>query len=295
MLRFALFLREKGEKLIFFLNDHVPSENILNEYGFAYETVIFGNDMNWEQRLIQAHDIYVWVNDRLNTTIEHAQHIKAEQVPLITMDDRGEGAALSDLNVAGLIFDELDSLKGTKILTGSKYLILDSEINRLRRLRRELKRIVVSMGGSDTYGVSIDVVNMLKATSLAVTVIVGPGFEHMEKLKQVMPENFTLRVNVPSLIETFAEFDLAFTAGGVTPFEACASGLPCVIIATESFEIPVGEYIEKTGCGIFAGHYDRMKHVALDENIGIEKMSQQCMVRIDTKGAERVYGEILKI
>ncbi len=135
---------------------------------------------------------------------------------------------------------------------------------------------------------------ILKGSHIPVTVIVGPGFEHLENLQQVIPDHFVLRVNVPSLAETFSEFDLAFTAGGVTPFEACASGLPCVVIATEMFEVPIGEYLEKMGAALYAGYYKTIKKI--DINIlNIQTMSKQAMLCVDTKGANRVYEAVMTL
>ncbi len=293
MLHFASFLREQNEDVIFFMNAHQPAMTILNENGFDFEAVALDDlQSDWERQLIQKHGIDVWVNDRLDTDARHARRIKDTAVRLVTFDDRGEGAAMADLHVAALIFDEVRELKGRKVLSGVQYLILDKGIDDYRRQRLALNKIVISMGGSDTYGVTVQVVEMLKGSKIPVTVIVGPGFEHLERLQQVMPDHFDLRVNVPSLAEAFAEFDLAFTAGGVTPFEACASGLPCVVVATERFEIPVGKNLEKLGVALYVGYYKDMKEIDVDSSINVQAMSERAMLCVDTKGAERVYEEI---
>jgi len=88
---------------------------------------------------------------------------------------------------------------------------------------------------------------------------------------------------------------LAFTAGGVTPFEACASGLPCVVIATEKFEVPVGKYLEKVGGAIYAGYYKKLKKIIVDSSINVQSMSERAMLSVDTKGVNRVYKEIMAL
>ncbi len=294
MLHFASFLREQNEDVIFFMNAHQPAMTILNENGFDFEAVALDDlQSDWERQLIQKHGVDVWVNDRLDTDVMHARRVKDAKVKLVTFDDRGEGAAMADLHVAALIFDEVRELKGRKVLSGVQYLILDKGIDDYRRQRLALNKIVISMGGSDTYGVTVQVVEMLKGSKIPVTVIVGPGFEHLERLQQVMPDHFDLRVNVPSLAEAFVEFDLAFTAGGVTPFEACASGLPCIVVATEKFEMPIGRYLEETGATIYAGYYKEMKKINVDSCVNIQTMSECAMLCVDTKGVDRVYKEIM--
>lgn len=296
MLRFALFLRENNEQVIFFMNSHQPAMTTLSKNGFDYENVFFRDlESNWEQQLIHKHGIDVWVNDRLDTDAMHARHVKDAKVKLLTFDDRGDGAAMADLHVAALVFDKIRKLRGRKVLSGVQYLILDKGIDDYRRQRRSLNKIVVTMGGSDTYGVTIQIVEMLKDSEIPVTVIVGPGFEHMERLQQVMSDHFDLWVNVPSLVKAFAEFDLAITSGGVTPFEACASGLPCIVVATEEFEIPVGKNLERLGAALYAGHYKKMKKISIDPSTNVQAMSERAMLCVDTKGVDRVYKEMMVI
>jgi len=296
MLRFSQFLRDKNESVIFFVNAHQPAMTILNENGCDYEGVNLSDmQSNWEGQLIQKYDIDVWVNDRLDTSAMHARNVKDARVKLVTFDDRGDGAAMADLHVAALVFDEIHALRGRKVVTGVQYLILDKGIDDHRRRRSALNKIVVSMGGSDTYGVTVQVVEMLKDSEIPVTIIVGPGFEHMERLQQVMPDHFDLRVNVPSLAEAFSEFDLAITSGGITPFEACAAGLPCVVVATENFEIPVGKHLGKMGAALYAGYYKKMQKISVGVFTNVQAMSERAMLCVDTKGAGRVYKELMAL
>src|SRR5947208_31595 len=119
--------------------------------------------------------------------------------------------------------------------------------------RTALNSLVVSMGGSDTYGVTVDVARALKQRGTGATVILGPGFAHDEALAAVKHEGLVLKRNVPSLAEEFFHHDLAITAGGLTPCEANAAGLPCIIIATESWEARTGQELEQLGGSRFAG------------------------------------------
>ena len=41
------------------------------------------------------------------------------------------------------------------------------------------------------------------------------------------------------MAEEMSRHDLAVTGGGMTPFEANAAGLPCIVVANETFEIQV--------------------------------------------------------
>jgi spore coat polysaccharide biosynthesis predicted glycosyltransferase SpsG len=77
------------------------------------------------------------------------------------------------------------------------------------------------MGGSDTYGVTIQVIKLLKKFGKKATILLGPAFSHWPELKKELNSNFTIKRTVPSLIAEFKKYDLAITGGGVTPFLAC--------------------------------------------------------------------------
>ena len=291
-LNLAEGLRERGLPLLFLLNAHAPALQLLAERRFTHEIVPLDESGGWERALIDRHGIRLWINDRLNTDALHASQVKAGGVPLVTFDDRGTGAALADLNVAALIFDNVADLKGGWVLQGPDYLILNPEIARFQRLRKSAGSLLVTLGGSDTYGVTAAVVRHLAALGKGATVIVGPAFVHREALEQELTPAFQLKCGVPSLIAEFSAHDLAITGGGVTPFEAAASGLPCIVIANEYFEVPVGEALAALGVAVFAGHHEALDGRMFDADLPIEAMSRAGLERVGLQGRQRVLDAI---
>ena len=156
-------LAKAGLPYTFYLNDHAPSRQILAERGVPHRIVNLEDFTgDWEASLIRQDGITLWVNDRLDTDVRHAEKIKAAGIPLVTFDDRGTGAALADLHIAALAFDEQEQLAGARLLRGADYLILNPQISDYMRLRKQLSSILVTLGGSDTYGVTVKVVQLLK-------------------------------------------------------------------------------------------------------------------------------------
>jgi spore coat polysaccharide biosynthesis predicted glycosyltransferase SpsG len=289
-------LANAGLPYTLYLNDHAPSRQILVERGLPHRVVNLEDFTgNWEASLIRQDGITLWLNDRLDTDIRHAEKIKAADIPLVTFDDRGTGAALADLHIAALAFDEQEQLAGARVLRGVDYLILNPQIGDYTRLRKQLSSILVTLGGSDTYGVTVRVVQILKEMNLTATIVIGPAFMHMNKLDEVLTEGFTLKRGVPSMIEEFYRHDLAITGGGITPFEANASGLPCVVIANELFEIPVGKELQRLGGSIFAGHHGSLTSPLFGTDLPLEAMSRAGMHNIDLQGTQRVIGALLEL
>ncbi|MBU4230857.1 MAG: glycosyl transferase [Proteobacteria bacterium] len=289
-------LAKAGLAYTFYLNDHGPSRQILVERGTPHQIVNLEDFTgNWEASLIQQNGITLWVNDRLDTDIRHAEKIKATGIPLVTFDDRGTGAALADVHIAALAFDAQEQLAGLKLLRGSDYLILNPQISACTRLRKQLASILVTLGGSDTYGVTVKVVQLLKEMNLTATIVVGPAFTHMAMLDEVLTESFTLKRGVPSMIEEFHCHDLAITGGGITPFEANASGLPCVVIANELFEIPVGKTLQDKGGSVFAGHHEALRSPLFTVDMPLEQMSCAGMRNIGLQGTQHVISALLEL
>lgn len=282
-------LAKAGVPCIFYLNDHAPSRQILAERGMPHRIANLDDFTgNWEAALIRQDGITLWINDRLDTDVRHAEKIKAAGTPLATFDDRGTGAALADLHVAALAFDAQEQLAGAKVLRGADFLILNPQIGEFSRLRKQISSILVTLGGSDTYGVTVKVVQMLKEMGLTATIVVGPAFMHLDKLDEVLAEGFILKRGVPSMIEEFYRHDLAITGGGITPFEANASGLPCMVIANELFEIPVGKELQRLGGSVFSGHHEFLLSPMFNADLPLEQMSRAGMRNIGLQGTQRV-------
>ncbi|MGO7184971.1 PseG/SpsG family protein [Rhizobium brockwellii] len=292
-LTLATELRSRGHSVLFLANDHPNSLRIIRERGFDVALYDLASVTGWENGFIEPDaSSSVWINDRLNTQRSHSEAIKRLGAKLVTFDDRGDGAELADINVCALLFEKTEGLKGKDVRLGVEYMILNPEIAAFRRLRQSLASILVTLGGADTYGVTVRVAKWLSSKPFPVTIVTGPSFQHMAELEEVVataaPDRFKLLNQVPSLAAEMHGHDLAITGGGITPFEACAAGLPCVVIANEPFEIPVGRALEDLGAAFFAGHHSAFDLGILETPIPIRAMSETAMTKVDLGGVGRV-------
>lgn len=292
-LNFVEYLDGLNERYIVIMNDDPMSTSVLKQRGVTYVTVVLSDTQSdWETTIIKQYGITTWINDRLNTDKKHAAHVKKHRVKLVTFDDRGTGATLTDLHIAPLVFSGKGLLQGKRVLTGINYLVLSKGIDGCRHVRKHLDSILVTLGGSDTYGVTLQVVALLKRLNKRATVVVGQSFQHHTELEQIIDERFTVKRGVPSLIQEFMHHDLAITGGGVTPFEANASGLPCIIIANELHEIEIGQYLAGLGSSIFAGYYRALDERVFSMGLNLITMSRSGIEKIRTDGVENVFREV---
>ena len=297
MLNFAEYLKIQNEDFVFLVNDNKKTNEILSDKNINFEVVnLYDFYTNWENGLIKKYNIKYWINDRLETDINHAQKILKNSCKLITFDDLGSASRVCDINICGLFFKK-EKIEAKKVLKGVEYLILNNEIDIFKKERTDIKKILVTLGGSDTYGVTVKVLKLLKKYNLKATIHIGPSFEHIDELKQELTENFELISFIPSLIEEFYKYDLAITGGGVTPFEANASGLPCLIIANELFEIPNGEFLDSMNASKFLGYHKNINEDILKNifELNIKEMSKQGLLNFKIKAVDIIYKEIKKL
>lgn len=289
------YLRKEKEDTVILINQNEQAIKVLKERQIPYETVNFDDIYSeWESRLIEKYGITVWLNDKYQTRRELYLHVKHNSdVVLAAIDEEGGCDDLLDIHFAGMVFQQDFAAKGKYVFQGIDYIVLNAEIAKYRRLRKEARRLVVSMGGSDTYGVTIKVLQILKKRKLRADIVVGPSFEHMDGLMRNMADGYQVYRNVPSLAEKFSEYDAAITGGGVTCIEAAAAGLPCVIVANEPFEADTAKFMENLGTAVFAGH-----HTQIDENkfdvakLDIESMSRAGLRGIALDGARNIYRKL---
>ena len=293
-LNFIKCLEKHREKYVVILNDDDKAKTILKQKGITFETADI-NDYagDWETRLIRKYNLHAWINDRLDTERKHAENVKKNKISHITFDDCGTGSELADINFGLMPCNYNNNLKGKIIKRGIDYFIVNEQVDKYKRKRRKMEKIVVTLGGSDTYGVTLKVAQAVRKLKLDITIIIGPSFQHQKELSSIAGNTIVVKNTVPSLIEEFYNYDLAITGGGITPFEANASGLPCVIIANEPHEVLNGKFLEQSGSSIFIGYYTDADFSSIPfDKIDIQQMSAAGLNTINTKGAENIYNTI---
>ena len=282
------YLKQAGEESLIIINQDKASLQILDKRKIPYVVADYSDVAgNWEKTVIEKYHIEVWLLDKFQTGCELAEHVKNENIILAAIDDCGDGAQFVDLHFCSMLFH---NLRGKHIYTGKDYLILNREIKKFRRKRSKLEKVLITLGGSDTYGVTIEAIRILKKSGWRADVAIGPNFRHREPLFQEMSRGCMVYQSAPSLIELFYQYDLAVTGGGVTCFEANASGLPCIIIANELHEIDTAKYIETFGGALFAGYYQNINESMFDiDKLQAEKMSAAALREFHLDGMANIY------
>lgn len=295
-LLYADYLNTIGRSYIILINNDEHAVEIYKKRGIPYRIVDYCDNSDWETEIIKEFGADVWLQDKFETSMQMAQNITRNKVLFCAIDEFGPGAELCDIHFAGMIYLTGHKVDGKRVYCGTKYVVLNPEIEKYRRIRTSVSRVVISLGGSDPYGMTVEIVKQISKTELNVSVIIGPDFDYYSQLVSANVNGYPILKNVPSLIEEFFKYDFAITGGGITCCEANSCGLPCIIIANAVHEIRTGYYMQKMGGAIYGGSFQEWNKEILKNitDIDIMKMSRAGMGNFDAKAINRIFTIIDK-
>lgn len=161
--------------------------------------------------------------------------------------DRPHRAALlldQNLGRAGSDYDGLVP-EDCRRLIGPHHALLRPEFAKLRetalaqRKARGLRRLMISMGGTDVADATSTVLRALRGAALPddirLSVVMGsraPALARVRALAAQMPWPTEVLVDMRNMAALMADADLAIGAGGGTTWERCCLGLPSIIVET---------------------------------------------------------------
>jgi UDP-2,4-diacetamido-2,4,6-trideoxy-beta-L-altropyranose hydrolase len=181
--------------------------------------------------------------------------------------------------------------KGARaVLSGPNYALLRPEFQADAPVRTTLKRLLVMPGAGDAYGLATLALEASEGLGLeAIDVVVGPLADTrgaLDTLAARLP-NVVLHYNVKDVSGLFLAADLAVGAGGMSAWERCALGLPCVMVAVAPNQQRICKDLSDAGAAVFAKG-DVASIRAAIEAADIPAMSARAKEICDGRGAERV-------
>lgn len=149
-----------------------------------------------------------------------------------------------------------DGFEG-RIYSGWEYVLLRSEFSVNTSARAQSNKILLSFGSTDPFLLTEWALNEIDLNrelfnGFDFTLMVGPQFNRLEKIKQ-LPSFNKLKVNViqspDNITEVFQSVDFAFIALGVTAYELAAMSVPFMYVSISEDHARSGEAFERKGLG----------------------------------------------
>ena len=139
-----------------------------------------------------------------------------------------------------------------KFLIGPKYALLRQEFmdwrqfSLDRRPTKQVKKVLVTMGGADTANYTLMVLSELAKSKfskkLHFDVIVGSAYPHRTQLVEFCHQSkirIVIKVDVKNIAEIMAKSDLCIGAAGSTSWERCCLGLPTITMSIAKNQLKI--------------------------------------------------------
>lgn len=188
-----------------------------------------------------------------------------------------------------------------RLLLGPEYALLRPDFARWRpralaRRDGHIRRILVSIGGSDPRNITSVALCALHASGLdcAVDVVLGSSSANREQVRAAV-ESFggraRLHLDTPRMAELMRDADLAIGACGVTSWERCVLGLPTLAVVIADNQKVIARGLESRGAIAYVGDWNDPIESGLTRHISRLVEDPGEVVRIGAAAAMVCDGE----
>ena len=189
--------------------------------------------------------------------------------------------------------------KGTRLFTGTKYLLLREEFVNIEKkvVRDSIRDVLITLGGADPGNLSEEVALKFGKSFpyIKFHVAAGPSFSHRDSLNKIAGGNILIHHN-SNMSELMQKCDAAISACGSTVYELCACGTPAIGIVTADNQIMTAGKMESLGALKYSGGPEEavchLKNLNYEERV---KMSETGRGLADGYGSRRLAEEIKNI
>lgn len=244
--------KNQGHDIFFMINNNKNVMNLVSQRAFkgtiAESIAEIGKALN-------QNTFDITILNQLNTSQDETMALKSHSKMLVTIEDTGIGAQLADLRF-NILYPIDNSISDYKFIPLAHSFQNKHSIPKL--IKEKVENILITQGGSDTYGFIPKIIKALYAipADININVIIGPNFSHNIELNEMLdnaPRKFNLISGKHDLSDLMLESDLAISAGGNTLFELACLGVPTIVVCGEPFEVGTADRIEKKDFGINLG------------------------------------------
>ncbi len=247
---------------------------------------------------------------------KYQQVIKDGGPRLLVIDDIGHSQSYCAdivLNQNAHASEDLYSKKttSTKLLLGTKYLLLRREFLKWRDWKRNIPkvahRLLIALGGGDSKNLTL---RILKAfpdmRELEIVVVIGYNNPHMEELEDYInraTSSITLKTRVEDMAQLMSQSDMAVTSGGSSVWELAFMGAPSIVGRTVDAEKFLVDNLNAIGLFSDAGRFDDERSIALlpslistlalDQTLR-KNMSIRARQIVDGFGQDRVVAAMMQ-
>ncbi|MBN9531872.1 MAG: NTP transferase domain-containing protein [Alphaproteobacteria bacterium] len=311
MLSLARALRDReGFGVQFALNGTEDALATIRHGGFPAETIAWQDDARELAARLAENQSDVLVCDLREGLSRPELARLAQRVPVTVVVDDGSGRRLSATaayypplpQVERLSWHGADTLRRV----GWEWALLGlRKVVTAQRPAGGRPTVLVSMGGSDPFGLTWKAAEALAAldTVMRVRFVIGQGMADGARIARAivaLSPNFETIEGADDLATEYASADLALIAFGVTAYELAAAGVPALYLCLTPDHAQSASAFAAAGMGLSLGLAEAADGAEMVEHVRDlmadaprrRAMRNAGMAAIDGKGAERIAADL---
>ena len=234
----------QGCDVTFLTKQDIRANERITEFGFKIGNIeselVFEEDLRATLTFLQHEDFQVVVVDSYEVDEDYLLALRQAGYCVVFIDDLAQMSFSCHFVINGAVYAEelnyCSSTGDTQFLLGPKYILLREEFWDIpkRAIKPEVKKILVTVGGSDPNCVTPIILDTLSNTDgdFTVDVIVGPFFDNISDIEAAAMRLGNERVQLIhspiSVCDLMLDCDLAISGGGQTLYELAATGTPTI-------------------------------------------------------------------
>ncbi|MDF9409144.1 NTP transferase domain-containing protein [Pelotomaculum isophthalicicum JI] len=294
--------------------NHCEAEELIIEKGFKMKTI--PADVSLEDELMsiieftkeyQANAIILDLKEKLNK--EYVVKLKESKVPVISIDNYGEGSFVADVVIIpGMHWQpEEGKYYPGVVYHGWEYVMLRKEFNYAYPTpENKIPNVLIAMGGGDSQNLTaMSLISLLPLLpEIRINIIVGRFYSFVEELKTLINNNpqVILHVNIKNPAPIMASADIALTSFGVTMYELASLGVPVITLNPTLEHDLLAEKMKKYGFLVNLGFFKAVDKKDVFEMVSrlindrsvLPKMAQKGRDLLSGNGIRRIAGILMK-
>ena len=289
MLTILNHLRNEEILIVMKKNKNIGSSKFKEQ---LYNVKFFSNDSQLNKIIFNFKPDIIF-NDILNTSKLYMNKLKQFNSMIVNFEDLGTGRKHADL-VFNPIFSQKKPL--TKEFYGGNYACVRDEFRIWSNdiFRKDVKKILISFGGTDPVKITSKVLKSIKIDSfkkIEFTVILGYGFQHKNDIKiksaNLKKNGFKIKLVEKSdfLAKYLRDTDFAIISNGRTVFEVACMTVPVLSVAVN----------EREKSHSFVKDYNIGKHIIFNKNTFSKNISSDIQYMLKSENRKKYKSNLKKL
>ena len=236
----AIYYIETNIQVIFIINEDLKDLIETTEFDF-----IVINDINKDFKVVSELECDLFIFDSYLGNDRYLKNIR-DKTKLMLIDDNND---IYDYTIPHIIYNGnihamdlgYSYVEEQLQLLGAKYLIMKEEYWEENKEQSTYKEgILITTGGTDEYGITLNILKFIPQLEVQVKAILGPGFtkEYIKGIETLKGDNVQLIYRPISLKDYISSSEIVVTTGGSTVYEVLSQkSIPIVFSIADNQDL----------------------------------------------------------